>query len=255
MPHERPHTDREMIEKRSHAEDAAYQAIYRDGIDAYTKTLPRLRQAFELEKKCVSCMDEGTPGGTHAAGSGMLMNDVELEQYFAATKPDEVTSHEGCGAAKLYAEAHGLDIERSDHYAQEWAKHEADKRGLRYRHIAAADMERPSEGHFARTCYYDTTGTFNWDAAEGMTAGFVVSRKYMTPEYALREASVALDIAFGDHGLGTKLLSEEKPFLLVAIAEDAKQLAEAKKELGRLAHGRGKQVRIDGFLKPRSEKD
>ncbi|MEK7584036.1 MAG: hypothetical protein AAB490_02230, partial [Patescibacteria group bacterium] len=226
MSHEQPENDREMIEKSYHAEDAAYQSIYRDGVDAYAKTLPHLAQAFELNKKCVSCMDEGTPGGVHAAGSGMLMNDAELEEYFAAASPDEITSHEGCGAARLYAAAHGLDIERSDQYAQEWAKHEADKRGLTYRHIAAPNMKRPSEGHFARTCYYDTTGTFNWDAAEGLTAGFVVSRKYMTPEYSLREASVAMDIAFGDHGLGGKLLSREKPFLLVAIAEDTKRLAE-----------------------------
>lgn len=250
MSHEQIHNHREAIENAHRAEDEIYQYVFKNGFSAYVESLADLPRAFELKKKCVCCMDEGTSEGYHAAGSGILLSEEDLEKYYNETGPEEITSHDGCGAAKLYAKAKGLDLDKADEYAREWAEAQAAKRGKRHRHVSANEMKRPAEGHFARTCYYDLTGSFNWDGVDGVLAGFVVSRKFMNPDYALKEVSVAFGIAFSDHGLGDGLLTEDSPFYLVAIADNEDQLAAAKDELAKLEHSYGAKVRIDGFIKP-----
>jgi len=50
-----------------------------------------MADAFDLEKhkpapelhRCVCCMDERTPIGVHAAGSGMLLSDADFAKYIA----------------------------------------------------------------------------------------------------------------------------------------------------------------------------
>lgn len=224
------------------------QKIAEVGFAEYAKTLPNLADAFDLEKhkagqaqKCVCCMDERTPFGVHSAGSGILLSDDDFEKYFAEAKPDAISSHDGCGAGKLYAKKIGFEGD-SDQLAEKWAEKKAKEKGVVHIHLG---VEKPF--HFARVCYYDGTGKFNYEAVEGLPAGFVVGRKFMTKEASLAECAVAKNIIFGDHGFGN-LLNTENPFLFVAVAESESQIDELKKELTEMAGNYGTEVKIDGFI-------
>lgn len=252
---------KETVEDYYNSEEEIYQNIYSNGFSKYVESLPQLPEAFELKDKCIFCIDEGTPGGIHAAGSGILLSDKESKKYFKKIKAEGIkfiASHENCGAAalavKLYNELHDLKITDIDEYAKKWTEEQARKWGLKPRHINAEEMKRPERGHFARTCYYDLTGSFNWNEIKGLPAGFVISREFTNSDDAAKEVNIALDIAFGNHGLGEKLLNEEKPFLLVVVAKDEEQLESTESELKEIKHHYGNKVKIDGFIKPESKK-
>lgn len=230
------------------------EKINKIGFAHYTETLPNLKDAFDLNKhklenhsRCVCCMDEGTPEGIHSAGSGILLSEEDLETYVRVAQPDAISSHDGCGAGKLYCRAHGLPEKNSDQIAREWAEDKAKKYNLPHIHVSTADMKRPTGFHDARVCYYDATGKINNDSSAGLPKGFVISRAYMKKENCLAEASVAMDIIFGDHGLG-ELLTEKNPFVIIAVAKNEKELEEIKKEITELKNPYGDRVRFGAFL-------
>lgn len=237
------------VEKYYQREDKIYRQITERGFANYVTTLENLPQAFRRKQNCICCMDEGTPWGMHIAGSGILMSPADLQDYYNQTKPDEITSHDGCGAARIYNESQDLPSENPDEAGKKWAQKLAKRFGIKHRHIVAEEMKRPSEGHFARICYYDLTGSFNYGGIAGLPAGFVISRKFITPEYAQKEVAVALSISFGDHGLGNRL-SFDQPFYLVAIAEDEGDLVKLKAELAKPSESYGNKIKIAGFVKP-----
>ena len=223
------------------------------GFATYSETITNLKDAFDLEKhkpaenlgKCICCMDERTPYGIHSAGSGILLEDKDFNAYFEKSGADSISSHTGCGAAKLYAEKMGL-VGDPDAIAREWAERKAKEKGVPHVHL---EVEKPF--HFARVCYYDGTGKFNFNGVEGLPAGFVVGRKNMSKEASLGEGGVARNIIFGDHGYGEELLDEENPFMFVAVATSEKQRKELENELAELTKSFGKKVLVDGFVAPR----
>ena len=225
------------------------------GFAAYAETVPNLADAFDLEKhkaleesgRCICCMDERTPYGIHSAGSGILLSDADFERYFKESGADAISSHTGCGAAKLYCEKMGL-VGDPDTIARQWAEKKAKEKGVPHVHL---EVEKPF--HNARVCYYDGTGKFNYKGVEGLPAGFVVGRKYMSKDASLGEGGVARNIIFGDHGFGEELLNAENPFMFVAIADTEKEMAAFKKELLELTDSLGDNVVIDGFVAPKSE--
>jgi len=252
-----------LVEKNHQAEKkeafAGQQAfideIKRVGFGRYAESLPNLADAFDLEKHkvenfshAICCMDERTPCGIHAAGSGILLPPKDFETYMQATQPDLLTSHDNCGAGKLYCLAHGLPVENSDQIARAWAEEQAKKYGLPHRHLAVK-----KDFHFARACYYDLTGQLNNDLAAGLPDGFVISRAYMNKKNSLHEAKIALDIIFGDHGLGKEFLTAGNPFLVTAVAWDEGELKAIKKELAELENPYDDLVRFEAFLAPLPE--
>lgn len=64
------------------------------------------------------------------------------------------------------------------------------------------------------------------------------------------EIEIALQIAFGHHGLG-ELFTSENPFVLTAIAANAEGLEEIKSKLFEIKHEYGDRVVIDGFVMPK----
>jgi hypothetical protein len=222
------------------------------GFAKYAETLPNLPDAFDLEKhkaqedchKCVCCMDGRTPFGIHAAGSGILLEDKAFDEYFEKARPDSMSSHTGCGAAKLYCKKMGIEGD-PDEVVKEWTKRKAAEKGVKYIHL---EVEQPF--HSERACYYDGTGKFNYKGVEGLPEGFVVGRKNMSKEASLAEAGVAKNIILGDHGFGPELLTKENPFIFVAVAKDEKQLRALKLELTKLTKDFGDSVAVDGFIAP-----
>jgi len=216
--------------------------VFALGMEKYTSTIPNLKQAFELKDRSLRCIDEGTPGGLHCAGSGILMDESVAVEEFKKAGVDGIYSHEECGAAGIYAKQKGLDPAKSDEYGIDFAKRLAKKLNVPYKgHIGIAEMARPSGLHVARVSYYDGTGKFDPSKAKDLPNGFVVDRNHHSKEYALQEMKVSINIALGSHGFGEKFTTEQ-PFMLIAVGDE-----NLKKELEPLAAEFSGRVKIDGF--------
>jgi len=254
MTEENLHHEKEKAEA-FFADQTIMEKIYKEGFSKYVEKLRNIKDAFDLEKhrppqenvsRCVCCMDERTPYGIHSAGGGILLSDKDFNAFFEASKPDAISSHEGCGAAKIYCKQKGIDPMESNQVAKNWAQKKAKEKGVEYIHLPV-----PKPFHFARVCYYDGTGEFNYQGVEGLPAGFVVGRKYMGQKPSVIEAKVAGDISFGDHGFGKELLNKENSFLYVAVGDSEDHTEVLKGELADLKKAAfGKAITIDGFTRP-----
>lgn len=251
------------------------------GFQSYTdKGEYNLEDAFKADKE-LRCIDEGTPDGFRAAGSGIAYVktaglDKSLNGYDAITSGvkaaaesfkdanlDGIFSHEECGAAKLVYEIfsdefkaqlkkdHG--IKTSDGFGDYFAEELAKEMGKEYKGCIGIDeMARPSGAHVTRFTYIDGTGKFNPAAVEGLPQGFVISRKYLGAEQTGVEASVSINISTGNHGFGERITSEQ-PHVLVAVGNqnDSKLSTKAlMKELQPLANIYNGRVIVDGFTAP-----
>lgn len=264
--------------KKNEAWDAGlpdHKLLAAEGAEQYfKKEFPDLKHAFLKDLKSVVCMDEGCAhkdingeAKFCMAGSGMLYPAANEEarikavaELFSEIGAVDITSHGGCGAAGLAYKRDFPDnnptAEQIEDYAKDWAKKVAAEMGRlgheeSYTHILAEDMERPVEFHTARVVYYDNIGGFNPNKEVGLPMGFVIERKFETPEYALEELKVAVDIAFGRHGFEGRF-TNDFPFIIIVLAENEAELANTKKEAGSaLAQNKyfqeGK-IKIDGMI-------
>ena len=252
------------IEHESHAVQKEHEwlkgqekisGILEQGMESYVDQMPDLENAFVEGDHTLCCMDEGVAqGDMRSAGSGILTEGPEREAFIAKLKAagvKDVTSHEGCGAAGLYKEKHGITDMTVDEVAIEQAKRMAEELDVPYKgHVT--ELDRPKEFHNARVVYLDGTGRFNPSRVSELPQGFVVSARYMTPEQALSEVQLAIKIAFGEHGFGDKF-SQDDPLVVVAIG-DSTEPDFAGKDLERelksiIGEGR---VHVDHFSVPRS---
>jgi len=228
-----------------------FKEIYKNGFSNYVQNLKNFKEAF-VSSKCICCMDEGTPHGLHSAGSGILRDKGEVLEAFKAAGVNEITSHDGCGAAGLFAKAHNLNPLEADEYGKKWAQEIAAELGVSYRHISSSEMSRPKEFHIARVAYYDATGKFDYSKVKDLPSGFIISRGIQTSGTSVSEANVAFNIATGDHGFGT-LVNKNDPFIVVAIAKDEEELALLMNELEEIKRATNDQIKIDGFIAPKIE--
>jgi hypothetical protein len=227
-----------------------FHAIREKGMQAYADEASDLESAFELRDRTIRCIDEGTPGGIHIAGQGILMNQAQLADFCAKAQPDGVMSHEECGACSLYAKRENLDTADTDGYGKVWVAKLAEICAVPVKgHVAVAEMARPSGLHVARAAYYDGTGMFDPTRIPSLPQGFVISRAFLDPAYAKDEAKIAADIAIGAHGFGG-LITAEEPFMLIAVAQKrggGVPLDALLAELREVAAGYGGKVVVDGF--------
>ncbi len=234
-----------------------FSKIYTAGVKNYMENLPTIGDAFYLSDHSVRCIDEGTPGGIHMAGSGILLSTPEKDAELARIKEelmnagvDGVYSHEGCGAAALYAETVAHDPKNAHKYAVEWAEKLAKELGVEYKgHIT--DLARPKEFHNARIAYYDGTGQFDPFKIKEIPDGFIISRYFLDPTYSKEELAIALSIAMGHHGFGSKF-NKDNPFIIAPIellVNDRPSLAleELEAEAHEVAAKFGDKVIVEGF--------
>lgn len=248
MSHEQEHEA--QLEHEWKRQSAELEAILNRGMQAYADNMEGVEAAFETQDHTLCCIDEGTPGGDmRSAGSGILVEGEDRVKFLAELKRagvEEVTSHAGCGAAALYREKMGITDKSVDEVAQEGARKIAEELGVPYKgHIT--ELARPKEFHNARVVYVDGTGSFNPSVVEGLPAGFVISRRFMTPEQARAEAGIAISIAFGDHGFGKKF-TEKEPLVVVTIGGEALSVEHLQQELQGLAGDRP--VKIEAWQAP-----
>lgn len=214
------HQERKDEEWQKQAE--VMREIFAYGMQQYANKFENFLSAFESKNQTLCCIDEGVPfGNIRSAGSGVLAEGDHRTEFLRNLKNAGVTdvkSHAGCGAAALYKEKLGITDKTVDEVAVEIATAIAKELEVPYSgHVE--DLARPKEFHNARVVYFDGTGTFNPSGLELIPQGFVVSRRYMTPEHAFSEANIAVSIAFGSHGYGEKFTQDE-PLLLVVIGEN-----------------------------------
>lgn len=236
-----------QLEQEWKKQSVILKAVLERGMQDYAGSLEGVEAAFETKDHTLCCIDEGAPfGDMRSAGSGILMEGEVRMKFISELKRagvKEVTSHAGCGAAALYREKMGFTDKSVDEVAQEGAQKIAEELGVPYKgHLT--ELVRPKGLHNARVVYFDGTGSFNPSAVDGLPAGFVVSRKFMTPEQAREEAGIALSIAFGDHGFGKKF-SDGEPLVVVTIGGEELSAEQLQQELEGLAGGRP--VRIESW--------
>jgi hypothetical protein len=245
--------DAAAVQEAFKKQDAMMRQIYEKGFAEYVKGLADFGRAFVRADNTVRCIDEGTPGGVHLAGSGILLGVEKAAEALKLAGAEGITSHAECGAAGIYARTNGLDAARADDYGKEFAAKLSEKTGLPYiGHIDIGKMARPSGYHVARVAYIDGTGKFDCSLVAGLPAGFVVGRRFVSAAYALEEAKVCVGIATGDHGFG-ELITAGAPFVLVVIGDEAGGefgLETLKKELEPLVAAGGGKVKVDGFVAP-----
>ncbi|MBM4417800.1 MAG: flagellar basal body-associated FliL family protein [Chloroflexi bacterium] len=176
--------------------------------------LPDRMRAFALKDTHLRCIDEGTPGGLHMAGSGVLYQNAVEDLRGKITG---IWTHENCGAAALYVKNKKIQTESPDAVADDEAKKLAEKLGIPYLgRIAAKDMRRPTDIHTARAIYYDGTGSFDPTLIPGMPQGFIISRKLISdPAYARAEVEVAIGIALGEHGFGSHFTGAHPLYVVI----------------------------------------
>lgn len=224
--------------------------IYKEGFARHFQGLSRIRQAFQPEDKAIRCIDDGTPGGIHLAGSGVLLSLEEAGRIISEVDDvDGIYSHENCAMAALEAERVGFDGSVSE-LSERSAKELAAEVNLPYLgEISADQMSRPVDLHTARAIYYDGSGGFDWSQVEGLPRGFTISRKYIYSDYAKEELSICLDIAFGDRGFGARFDSES-PLLVVIFAENHKELEVMEQEIKDVTkHYQSDRIHVETYIK------
>lgn len=245
-------TQKDLLERYWQEQQEVFTRLQEMGGEQFFSSIENLPTAFELKDLSLRCMDEGTPGGIHMAGSGILSKESAVDLVKQAGV-NGIFSHAGCGAAALYAKEAGLDVNQSDDYGVHWAKELAEKIGVPYQgHISSENMVRPPDFHIARVAYYDGTGQFDPSLSVGLPPGFVISRRFLTGDYAQKEAEIAAAIALGNHGFGSKI-TNETPFYLVAVGDNrqnglSKEALEA--ELSAITQASNGRVITTGFTAP-----
>lgn len=177
---------------------------------------PGWEKAFALKDRTLRCVDEGTSGGLHSAGSGIYFGLEEAVRRVRAAGVDGITSHENCGATLAWCGQNGMDAGEAEKVAQEWARKLAQAAGVAYRgYLSYGEMLRKDEFHYAVAVYYDGTGRFNPAAAPDLPAGFTVSRRYFDPH----DLELCLGIALGEYGFGERFTQSE-PLYAVVIGDE-----------------------------------
>jgi hypothetical protein len=243
-------------------QEAVFRNFYamhnRNTLGTYFDGLGNLEGLFLLDDRCFRCMDERTPGGIHAAGPMILLEEEKGIHMLKVSRAEGIYSHVGCGAAGIAFERISERMRRfyvhPDNYGMFYAKAIAKKAGIPY----MGHMAVEPNFHVARMAIYDGTGSFDNSAhkmsAAGLPPAFVISRRYhLEPANAMREASIAAAIAIGDHGYGRLIKADKTPFLLLVVGArhnkdfSFEHLMDEAKEVAKPFDGK---VIVDGFVAP-----
>jgi len=202
--------------------------------------------AFKDKTGCICCMDDRTEDGQlRLAGSGILLaEEIWIDWVVKIVKDynvDEVTSHDDCGAARLYTEAKWLDVSKSDEYAKEFSKELAKKSNLPYRHI------KVENAHAARCIYVDFTNKFNPMWIHGLPKWFEITARGLPLKHIIEEIEVAYKISTWDYLFGDKIDSTNQFYIFVVWTPD--NFYKFVEELNKIITQSEWKIRIDFFNK------
>lgn len=241
-------------------QNGIYQQIFNRGMEAYGHSLLGLKEAFAETDRVIRCMDERVSGGLRVAGSMILMDDEQAQEFVRKTQARGITSHDACGAAAIaYRQRNKTEEEKIDEeIINQFAKTEAIRLAEVCRipylgHIKIEEMDGLPDLHIARAVYYAGVTDFNPDVVPDLPSGFVISRFYLDPEYALSEVKTAVKIALDEHhGFGA-MFTTKQPLLLIAVADPNNKdlvLDTLKTELAEVGGETGDRVKVDILTAP-----
>ena len=216
------------------------------GVASYLTALPGWQKAFELRDRYLRCIDEGTPGGLHLAGSGILLDMGRAAETARAMRVEAVTYHDDCTEIINWGKTKNLLPGSEFEEAKKIYVRLAQELGVP---LYKTELKRPEGLHAARVIYYDGTGSFDPSAVNGLPIGFVISRRYLKADYALSEVTMALDVAFGAHGFG-EWFTRTTPLWLVVLGSRSLPSAKLIGELEPLVANRAGRVKIDELNLP-----
>ena len=175
--------------------------------------------AFKEKTGCVCCMDDRTEDGQlRLAGSWILLaEEIWIDWVAKILKEhnvEEVTSHDDCGAARLYSKWKWLDVSKSDEYAKEFSKDLAKRSWLPYRHIK---VDNP---HAARCIYVDFTNRFNPMWIHGLPKGFEITARWLPLKHIIDEIEVWYTIATWEHWFGSRIDENSQFYVFVIWTPD-----------------------------------
>lgn len=236
-----------------------FEKIYKTGMEEYLKASPTAKMAFACNDGCLGCIDEGLSGQEHLAGSGILWeNREELKKHVIKAKIKKIYSHSHCGAAKLYAQRHNLDVSKSDEYGMEFAKNLAKELGILWEHLGESKLHRPVGFHIARIIYYDATNHFDYKLSSCFPPGFEVSRGLSDKKHALEEVKICAGLILDTKGGFGSLIDEEHPIIICPISSSNDKVLnrsvlteEIANLLPSLNAEFGKKFFVTGFTAPR----
>jgi len=228
-------------------EERVATAVARSGgIARYLTTLPNYQRAFKLQDRYLRCIDEGTPGGVHLAGSGILLDLSYVAEIARAMEVEAVTYHDNCTEVVRWGKTKNLLPDGELEEAKKIYARLAQELEVPLYKI---ELRRPEGLHIARAIYYDGTGSFDPSVINGLPTGFVISRRYLEADYALREVTMALDIAFGAYGFG-EWFTRTTPLWLVVLGSQSLPAAKLIRELEPLIENRVGGVKINELSLP-----
>lgn len=210
-----------------------------------------LKDIFPKELSCVCCMDGRiTVGGARAAGGGLRLSAEEKKSFIQklrAAGVRKVMRHSDCGAEALFIKERmqqKVFREDAEKEVKDWFQYLA----LQLGGNGVGWVPVSPEFHNERVIYYDVTGTFDPAAAVSkvLPVGFVISRKYLEAESAVRDVNLGIAIATGEHGYGDRF-DKKNPLTIVIVANNNEELTAARSELTACI---SEKVTIDGFVKP-----
>lgn len=180
------------------------------------------------KKTSIKCCDGRCQKGSETigfAGSGILMDDKTRERAIKESDISEITSHSDCGAARLaFAQAvEKFGTTNAEDYAKEWTQRQAEKFGLKYRHIDEKEFVKAI--HHERGILFDATLRFNPHRFQGMPNFFLANDPaFGAPSYIGSVVEALTNIAMSDHGFGS-LFSPEEPFYILIGARSEQEQA------------------------------
>jgi len=185
------------------------------------------------ERPVVVCIDEGCCCDAHTgdnpelnlAGSGVLYSVEDAAEMLAPHNPSVITSHDGCGAANLANKDAQAFVKKLVDYL-----HKHHGMDVAHEHLCSDRMQRDNTLHEAVAVYYNTDGDVLFDASRVKDAndapllpkGFTIDAGALGEENGLRELGVAINIALGDHGFGSRF-DHKHPFYVVLVGNDNSQ--------------------------------
>lgn len=177
--------------------------------------LEKKKDILFLNDRNLRCIDEGTPGGLHLAGSGVLVKDKSLINWDLF---DGIYFHQECGAINFFIKENNLE-ENPDEFAEKFTKDLAKTYGKKF--LGKIDLKRPKHFHNALGIWICGLPGFDFSKEKSLPPGFIINPFIVKDlNYTLFEINLALNI-IENNGFG-KFLKDEK-FYLWFINENPKR--------------------------------
>lgn len=196
---------------------------------AAKKSLLNIMIVTQIEQRAINpniliCSDGRCPhlgNEVSIEGAGILMDEATLDKVIIESKIGAISSHSKCGAGELAFNMakDKLGARNSEEYVVAWARLQAQKYNLRYRHIDTNEFSSPV--HHERGIILDSTLKFHPAFFRGMPNFFISnSSRFAEDEYIVTAIQALTAIGFSDHAFGAYFTPRDPFYVLIGGRSD-----------------------------------